>query len=51
MLVYVVRAYDTDFGSDCSWQFSNEKAAEDFAKALRYDYGNECQATVTKSLI
>ena len=47
MVVYVVRAYDTDFGSDCSY----EKAAEDFVKALRYDYGNECQATVTKSLV
>ena len=41
---FVVRAYDTDYGFDTTWEFDSQKAAEEWVNVLLYDYGNECQA-------
>lgn len=46
--MFIVRAFDTDYGCDCSWNFSSENMAQEWANALRYDYGDECQVVVYK---
>ena len=41
-----VRAFDTDYGYDVTWEFSSQKEAEMWRDALIFDFGEECQAYV-----
>lgn len=44
--MYVVRAFDTDYGFDASWKFQDRISANLWRDTLLSEYGAECQAYV-----
>lgn len=40
MKKYTVIAYDTDYGVEAFWEFEDKTAADQWAAALNFDYGN-----------
>ena len=47
--VYVVRAFDTDYGYDTKWICNSEDIAKNLIRELVGDFGPECEAYYYKA--